>query len=267
MDKKYVVVTGANGGLGLSLSKMLIMKGYFVYAIDIVGDNLTNLDNLKYIKCDLSNTESIENAISIIKEDNIKLFAIYNLCGIFKMESLIEGDSETYEKIIRINLLSMYYINKGLFPLLSNGSTIVNMSSEVARYSSLPFMSYYTMTKKMVECYSDDLRRECNYLGIRVVKIESGSLNTKMIPQASKEFDKLESSTKYFKNQLLKMKFLMDGELSKTHSVDKLSELLVKIIEKKKVKLVYRYKNSLKLKLLGILPEKLQDKIFLKLVK
>ena len=264
---EYVVVTGANGGLGYSLSKMLSEKGYFVYGIDIVGNRLSNIDNLKFIECDLSNPIDIDNAVSIIRSDNVRIKAIYNLCGIFKMESVIEGDSESFEKIIRINFLSMYYINKGLFPYLDKGSTIINMSSEVARYSCLPFQTYYTLTKKMIECYTDDLRREANYLGIRVVKVQSGSLNTKMISSAASEFDKLESSTKYFKNQLLKMKFLMDNELSKTHDVDKLSKLLTSLIEKKRVKLVYRYKNSFKLKLLGILPERLQDKIFLKLVK
>ena len=183
------------------------------------------------------------------------------------MESVIEGSTESFLNIIRINFLSMYYINKGLYSLLDKGSTIINMSSEVARYSSLPFLSYYTMTKKMVECYSDDLRRESNYLGIRVVKIEAGSLNTKMLSKASHEFDELVSSTVHFKDQLLKMKFLMDGELSKTNKVEPLAALIAKIIEKKKVKLIYRYKNSFKLKLLGIMPERLQDKIFLRLVK
>ena len=264
---EYVVVTGANGGLGYSLSKMLSEKGYFVYGIDIVGNRLSDIDNLKFIECDLSNPIDIDNVVSIIKSDNVRIKAIYNLCGIFKMESVIEGDSESFEKIIRINFLSMYYINKVLFPYLDKGSTIINMSSEVARYSCLPFQSYYTITKKMVECYSDDLRREANYLGIRVVKVQSGSLNTTMLSRASNEFDNLKTSTKYFENQLQKMKFIMDNELSKAHDVDNLSKLLVKIIEKKRVKLIYRYKNSFKLKLLGILPERLQDKIFLKLVK
>ena len=58
---EYVVVTGANGGLGYSLSKMLSEKGYFVYGIDIVGNRLSNIDNLKFIEFDLSNPIDIDN--------------------------------------------------------------------------------------------------------------------------------------------------------------------------------------------------------------
>ena len=264
---EYTVVTGASGGLGYSLTKCLIEKGYFVYAVDIAHNKFIGIDNVKYLKCDLKDPKEIEKIKDIIESDNVRIKAIYNLCGIFKMESVIEGSSEDLESIIRINFLSMYYVNKYLFNFLDKGSTIINMSSEVARYSCLPFQSYYTMTKKMVECYSDDLRRELNYLGIRVTKIEAGSLNTLMIEKASKEFDNLISSTKYFEKQLLKMKFMMDSELKNTNKVESLVNLLVKIIEKKRVKLVYRYKNSFKLKLLGILPERLQDKIFKILVK
>ena len=149
---------------GYSLTKCLIEKGHFVYAVDIADNKFIGIDNVKYLKCDLKNPREIEKIKDIIESDNVRIKAIYNLCGIFKMESVIEGSSEDLESIIRINFLSMYYVNKYLFNFLDKGSTIINMSSEVARYSCLPFQSYYTMTKKMVECYSDDLRRELNYL-------------------------------------------------------------------------------------------------------
>ena len=59
---KYIVVTSANGGIGRITAQTLIEKGH-----DVIGLDLSNSDinNKKYhhICCDLTNDESLKNAI------------------------------------------------------------------------------------------------------------------------------------------------------------------------------------------------------------
>ena len=68
-----------------------------------------------------------------------------------------------------------------MFPLLRKGSRIVNLTSEVAKYTPQPFQGYYNISKIALDNYNDVLRRECNYLGIKVVKIQSGSMNMRSL--------------------------------------------------------------------------------------
>ncbi len=165
----------------------------------------------------------------------------------------------------------MYYLNKGLFDLLVSYKNnhpndlkprIINMSSEVAGYSPQPFMAYYSVTKKMVSSYTDVLRRECNYIGVKVVKIESGALKTNMLPSANKEYEEFVKRTKYFVSPLTKLKKMMTRELEKTNDPNKLALKFVKMLEKKNPKITYRYKRSLGLRFVNLLPEKLQDKVY-----
>lgn len=266
MINKTVVLTGASGGMGKVSALALLKDGYKVIGIDI-NDCDIKQENFKFIKADLTNSLDRKNLIEQIHNENNQIYAIINLAGIFMMESIVEGESEHLQKIIDVNFFSSYYLNKGLFSLLDKDSRIINMSSELARYSPQPFMAYYAISKKMVDAYTDALRRECNYIGIKVIKIQSGSMKTKMLTKANNEYEQMVSKTKYFTSPLNKMKYMMDRELKKNADPAIIANLIVKILNSKKPKIIYRVKNSFALKAMNMLPENLQDNIYKKVIK
>lgn len=263
---KYIVVSGCLGGLGKAVVDKLLDNNYKVIGIDIVPYQSENI-NFTYFKCDLTNPKEREKICSKIKKITNNIYAIVNLVGIFKLQSLIEGSSEDLEKIINVNFFGIYYLNKSLFNLLNKNSKIINMSSEIARYSPQPFMGYYAISKKMVDSYSDVLRRECNYLGIKVIKIQAGSFKTNMHKDATNDYDVLLANTKKFKSPLTKLKKMMTNELKKSNNPEIFANLVLKIINKKKCKIIYKIKNSFALSFLDKLPEKLQDKIYTLVIK
>ena len=263
---KYVLVTGANGGIGKATVSKLLENNYKVISLDIKDDNLKESD-APFIKCDVSKKEDVENAYQKVKEITNELYAIVNTVGIFMMESIIEGKEEDLRKIFDINFFGVYQVNKTMFPLLKDGCKIINLTSEVARYSPQPFQAYYNLSKVALDSYTDALRRECNYLGIKVIKIQSGSMKTPLLQSANDEYDQLVNDSKHFKQPLTKLKYMMDRELEKTNDPVLIANLIVKILKKKNPKLVYRKKNSAKLSMMGHLPEKWQDDIYKKVIK
>ena len=265
MDK-YILVTGANGGIGRATVSKLLENNYKVISLDIKDDNLKDLDT-PFIKCDVSKKEDVESAYQKVKEITNELYAIVNTVGIFMMESIIEGKEEDLRKIFDINFFGVYQVNKTMFPLLKVGCKIINLTSEVARYSPQPFQAYYNLSKVALDSYTDALRRECNYLGIKVIKIQSGSMKTPLLESANDEYDQLVNNSEHFKQPLTKLKYMMDRELKKTNDPVLIANLIVKILKKKNPKLVYRKKNSAKLSLMGHLPEKWQDDIYKKVIK
>ena len=264
-NNKYILITGANGGIGKSIS-LLLKDEYQVIALDISDSNIKDLD-VPFIKCDITSKDDLDKAYQKIKEITPNLYAIVNTVGIFMMESIIEGNEDHFRKIFDINFFGIYSLNKKMFPLLVKGSRIINLTSEVAKYSPQPFQGYYNLTKITLDNYTDVLRRECNYLGIKAIKVQSGSMKTGMLKKANNEFDEMVNNSEHFKEPLTKLNYMMDRELKKGNSPEIVAKVIQKILKKKKPKIVYRVKKSFALCLMGSLPESTQDKIYVKAIK
>lgn len=267
-EEKFVLVTGAYGGLGRAVVEALLEKGYAVFASDIIIDEKLENNRLMPIHIDVTNDRSIFKAYQLISEYTDSLYAIINLAGIFYLDSIVEGDEDKLRRIIDVNFFGTYKMNKTFMPFFEIGkSRIINAVSEIACYSPQPFMGYYAISKKMLDTYNDVLRRELNYIGIKVVKINAGSFNTGLLGKASDEYERLVASTEVYKDQLTKLKFMMDKELEKSHDPKKFAKLVIKILGKKNPKICYNINRSFSLRFLSKLPEKTQDKLYKKFIK
>ena len=264
--KKYVLLTGANGGIGKPTLSHLIEAGYEVISLDISNSNIADLPTA-FIKCDVSNEEDINKAYDEIKKITNKLYAIVNTVGIFMMQSIIEGNTSDFEKIFNINFFGVYKLNKTMFDLLDKDSRIINLTSEVAKGSPQPFQGYYNLSKICLDRYTDVLRRECNYLGIKVIKVQSGSMATPMLKTANDSFEEMANNSKRFKEPLFKLRHMMDRELKKSNDPAIIARLIVKILKKKKPRIRYRKKNSISISFVAKLPEKWQDTIYKSVIK
>ena len=262
----YVLLTGANGGIGQKVLSSLLENNYKVIALDISDSNIKS-SNADFIKCDITNSRDLEKAFKEISKITTNLFAIINTIGMFKMQSIVEGSEEDFRKIFEVNFFGIYSLNKAMFPLLQKGSKIINLTSEVAKYSPQPLQAYYNLSKITLDKYTDSLRRECNYLGIKVIKIQSGSMKTGMLGKANDDFDIMAENSHYFSKPMKKLRNLMDNELKKQNNPKIIGDLIVRILSKNNPKICYRVKNSFKLALMGALPETLQDKIYTKVIK
>ena len=261
-----VLVTGGSGGLGTAVCKALSDQGDQVFVCDRTAPKTIN-EQMFYIFTDLTDSAGIEHSKTEIEKHVSCLDAVINLAGFFKMDSIVEGSENALRKQFEINFLGTYRIFKTFFPMLSPNGKFIVMSSELAALSPPPFMGYYCIPKHAVDVCTDVLRRECNYLGVKVIKIQAGSFKTDMLGNASADYDRLLSSTRYFHRPLTVLKKLMTDELQKTNDPKMFAKLMLKVLDTKKPRAVYRIKNSMKLKLLNMLPIVLQDRIYLSATK
>jgi len=265
MDKT-ILVTGASGGIGKATVINLLEKGYKVIGVDIINSDIKN-ENYSFLQCDLSSFDNIELLKNEVNKLTNHLDGIMNLAGIFKLQTMLEGNDDDFKKIIDVNFYAAYKINKELLPILDKGSKIIIFSSEVARYSPQPFNGYYALSKIILDKYADILRRELNYLGIKVIKVQSGAIKTGLLDGVNAQYEETVNKTKYHRKPLIKLKKLMDDEIKKRVDPKIVSNTLVKIYEKKHPKILYKIKNSLKLRILNALPEKIQDYIYINVIK
>ena len=96
---KTVLVTGANRGIGLATCKILSKKKYKI--IGVARSKIKNFPG-KFIECDLSNQNSINDLIKKIKKYNIN--CLVNNAGTSFGQSIDDLDLDTFDKSINLNL-------------------------------------------------------------------------------------------------------------------------------------------------------------------
>lgn len=259
VNSKVVLVTGAAQGIGQSITEYLIKKGDIVIATDYDKESLGKYDSNEKIHTllmDVTNQQSIETAVKEVNELFYGIDCLVNNAGLFFGGPLVEVSSTDMEKIFDVNVLGYVRVTKAFFSLLKKRKgRIVNISSEVGRIA-FPFNGPYTMTKYAIEAFTDSLRRELMFLGMKVVAIQPGAINTSL-PQKT-----VESYQKYLENsEFEKEMSRVWGVLEKEKYADPqyVANKVFRAIHKRKPRKRYRVKNNKQRRLLEFLPNSWAD--------
>lgn len=264
---KSVLITGGASGMGRATALKLAENGYYVFSCDIKKCE-EEKENITQIIMDVTNMESVETAYKTVLSQTNKLDAVINFAGIIMMNSLIEISEENFLRIFNVNVFGAYRVNKTFFPLVQKGNgKIIITTSELAPNKILPFNSIYAISKKALDAYAQGLTMELGFLNIPVITLRPGAVETPIIKDSNKEMETLDANTTLYKNTITKFKSIVDKEQGGSIPPSKIADLVLKILNKKKTKHVYAKNTSKKLKLLNIIPTKLQLKIFKMILK
>ncbi len=263
INKKTVIVTGASGGMGKAICSLL-KKDYIVYALDVKD---AHIDGVNFIYCDVSDENSVKEAYLSVKEKVSNVYSIIHTAGIYDLDSLLEIEEERLIKIFNVNFFGAYRINKTFLPLLKKGSKIIMVTSELAPLSPLPFTGIYAISKTALENYAHSLRVELSLLGIFLSVIRPGAVKTDMISASTTALDRFCQKTTLYPVNAKQFKKIVDSVENKTVSPNKIAKKVEKAVKKKKPKLTYNVNRNFLLRLLSILPKKLQVFILRSILK
>lgn len=256
---KYVLVTGAYGGMGSSAVELFIKNGFTVFALDKVTEK--EREGVIPIKADITDEESVKNAFEVVKSYTNNLFAIVHFAGVYTLNSLVEIDEKDFDKTFKINLYGAFNINKTFLPLLDSGSKIVITTSELAPLDPLPFTGIYSISKTALDSYAYSLKMELQILDISVSVIRAGAVKTKMLGVSTTALDRFCEETKLYKVNAKRFKKIVDSVESKNIPANKIAKKALKIINTKKPKFVYTINRNKLLILLNVLPKWVRFKV------
>jgi NAD(P)-dependent dehydrogenase (short-subunit alcohol dehydrogenase family) len=262
---KYLLVTGAASGIGKAIVETMARRGWKVFATDKNKDVLRSMEakNIIPIYMDVTKDKSVLDAFMKVAKETLYLDAIINCAGVRYISSLIEDDPKKVEKALNVNVIGMMRVNNVFFPLLNKEEgRIINMSSESGWLSPSPFNGADSISKYAVEAYNDTLRRELNFLGVKVIKIEPGPFKTPMRQDTIDSFKESLENTKYFKEELKALSKIMKSEFKSTSNIKHLMNTIIKACESKNPKICYRVRNNKDLVALNLLPEESIDKVY-----
>ena len=262
---KYVLITGAYGGMGYACAKLLAKKGFTVFALDILVREAEA--NIIPIKADLTDQESVLNAFKTVSNITEELYAIIHFAGVYRLDSLVEMSEERFKGIFDINVFGAYRVNKTFLSLLKSGSRVIITTSELAPLQPLAFTGIYAVSKCALEKYAFSLRMELQFLGVKVAVIRPGAVDTGLLSVSTKELDNFTKNTKIYTYNADKFKKIVDKTESKSVAPQTIAKTAFKALSVKNPKYVYNVNRNIFLRLLNLLPAKLQTKIIGNILK
>lgn len=264
---KQIVITGAAGGLGGAAALYLAEKGWKVYALDFQKSSFSH-PQIVPIFVDISKDESVTAAAEAVRQHTAHLDAIVNFAGIMIIGSAVELPAEEMHRIMNINYLGTYRINRTFFSFLKQGEgRIVNVSSETGVLSPPPFNSFYFVSKHAIEKYSDALRRELCFLGIKVIKIRPGAFETNLQGTAMQKLQQAVTDSTHFGHNIARGNDLAKYGTTGAKNPPLLAQIVHKALTVKRPKRTYEKNINYLLRFMSWLPEGLQDFIYFKVLK
>ncbi len=265
-NKKAVVVTGALGGMGKEVCTNL-KKNYKVFALDLNIEEVFEKDDITYIPCDVTEKGSVIKARTIVEKEANEIYAIVHTAGIYDLDSLVEMDENRFKKIVEVNFIGAFVVNKNFFPLLNKGSRIVMISSELAPLDPLPFTGIYAVTKSALEKYAHSLRAELALKGIFVSLVRPGAVKTQMLGASTDALDKFCDNTTLYPVNAKRFRQIVDSVENKNVSPEKIAVRIEKALKAKRPKFIYNLNRNFLLRLLSILPKGMQVAILKNILK
>ncbi len=145
MTKKTVIVTGGSRGIGKSIAKTLLTKGYVVHIVakDIISlqsavKELSEYGDCEYSVVDFSDQTQIQ--LFLNKWDR-PLYGLVNNAGICKTERIDES-LHVWDEVLQVNLHAPYTLIKGLLPFIVDYGRIVNISSQLGKEGRAGYSAY-----------------------------------------------------------------------------------------------------------------------------
>ena len=190
LNGKTVLITGASRGIGSGIARVFAQNGAnvaFTYSSSeapalALQDELSKLGvTVKAYKSDASSFEACEKLATEVMSDFESLDALINNAGITKDNLLMRMSEEDFDKVIEVNLKSVFNMTKAfqrVFLKQRNGS-IINISSIVGVKGNAGQANYAASKAGMIG-FTKSIALELGSRNIRANAIAPGFIETEM---------------------------------------------------------------------------------------
>ncbi len=167
--KRVVVITGASSGIGLAAAHCFSLYADIVYNL---SREKGNDDNINFIETDVSNPDSIKEAIRKVYNKEGQIDVLINNAGIGLSGAVEELLTTDIVKVMNTNFLGVVSACQAVIPFMREHrkGKIINISCALAN-TAPAFNSIYSASKKAVETFTIALRKEIEPLKIDVTTV------------------------------------------------------------------------------------------------
>lgn len=165
-----VLITGASGGLGSVLGRVLAARGMTVYGTMRRPDTAAGDLPFILLPMEVTDPSSVALCVDEVLRREGRIDVLINCVNRMIIGSVEEETVEEVQELYDTNVFGVIRVCKQVIPAMraQGGGTIVNMSS-LGGLLAVPLMSAYTSAKFALEAFSEALYHEVKPDGIAVV--------------------------------------------------------------------------------------------------
>ncbi|MCJ8313609.1 MAG: SDR family oxidoreductase [Saccharospirillaceae bacterium] len=182
-----IIITGANRGIGLSLTNLYLKQGHQVYAICRSDNNLLSLnnDNLEIINnCDVCDEQNIQKIADYFSD--IKIDLLINNAGILRDETLGALNVKSINDQFQTNALAPLLVTQSLLDSMIDQTTLSKVVFITSRMGSITDNTSggrygYRMSKVALNIAAKSMSVDLKANNVAVAIIHPGLVGTDMI--------------------------------------------------------------------------------------
>ena len=197
LENKVAVITGAGRGIGFAGAAAFATEGAKVVIAEIDEElgaraekRLRNAGlEATFVKTDCASPDDVIVLMARTMELYGGLHVLYNNASVFLGDldgPVTELDEETWRRVLRVNLDSVFLCSKCGIPLIiaSGGGSVINTGSS-ASVMGIPGCDAYTATKGATMSITRSMAVEFGPRGVRVNCICPAGIETEMLKQSN----------------------------------------------------------------------------------
>jgi len=174
---KNAIVTGGTSGIGLGVAKMLLEKGYRVFATYVGEDFKEEMTNFIPVKIDQTQRQQVYQFIDLVKTQCETVDCIVCNAGITIRKSFTETTDDDWDRMLEVAVNSHYIMIRELYSLIPHGSRILFTGSQTALHPHATVLGY-GVAKTAVHGMVKNLVKEFDGTGTTVNAVVPGFVNT-----------------------------------------------------------------------------------------
>jgi glucose 1-dehydrogenase len=185
---KVCLVSGGGSGIGKATCKQFAREGGKVMVIDLneehgkqtVQEITDDHGEALFARCDVGEPDQVKAAIKMAVDQWKKIDVVVNDAAMMTFQPVVDLPDEDFDKVLNVNLRSVFLFCKYAVPHMPEGSAIVNLSS-VHAHETTKNVVPYASSKGGIEAFTRGASEEFAPLKIRINCVAPGAVDTPML--------------------------------------------------------------------------------------
>lgn len=185
-----VLITGCGSGIGKALAQAFHQQGFRVCAtarrLQTMED--LSLQGIQTLSLDVTQAKDMQRVLDQLAASGLTVSMLVNNAGYGAMGPLLDLPADEWQKQFDVNVFAPMALTRAVLPgmIKRRRGMIVNISS-VSGVMPTPFAGAYCASKAALNAASDSLRMELRPLGIDVVTVQPGGIQSSFGERAADE--------------------------------------------------------------------------------
>lgn len=185
---RVCLVSGAGSGIGKAVAKQMAREGGQVTVIDLsqqhgeqtVQEITAAQGQAMFQKCDVGNPAQIRAAVEATIAKWQKIDVVVNDAAMMTFQPVVDLPEDDWDKVLNVNLRSVFLFSKYAVPHMGKGGAIVNISSVHAHETTKNVVPYAT-SKGGMEAFTRGFAEELADKKVRINCVAPGAVDTPML--------------------------------------------------------------------------------------